>query len=178
LRSTYGVEDVRVAGVWASVLVVYDSRLIDADQLLRLLDDSWGFLLTGPPVPPRTKLAIAGGLVALAFTAQFFRPALLPWATAAVAVYSLPNVIRAIRDLRNGQIGVPAMASTSLGFLLWTGLPFASSVVATLAQLWPALSNGLAARIEHRLFCRTSSALGVGGSPSQQTQKPASNWRI
>jgi cation transport ATPase len=153
LRSTYGVEEVRVAGLWASVLIVYDSRLIDADQLLRLLDDSWGFLLQGPPVaPPTKKLFIAGALVALAFTGQFLRPALRPWATAAVALYSLPNAIRAIRDLRHGQIGVPAMASVSLGFLLWTGMPFASSVMATFAQLWPALANGLAARIEHRLF--------------------------
>jgi cation transport ATPase len=44
------------------------------------------------------------------------------------------------------------MASVSLGFLLWTGLPFASSVVATLSQFWPALANGLVARSEHRLF--------------------------
>jgi cation transport ATPase len=153
LRSTYGVKEVRVAGVWASVLVVYDSRLIEADQLLRLLDDSWSFLLQGPPVaPPTKKLFIASALVALAFTGQFLRPALRPWATAAVALYSLPNAIRAIRDLRHGQIGVPAMASVSLGFLLWTGMPFASSVMATFAQLWPALANGLAARIEHRLF--------------------------
>jgi cation transport ATPase len=153
LRSTYGVEEVRVAGLWASVLVVYDRGLIEADQLLRLLDDSWGFLLQGPPVaPPTKKLFIAGALVALAFTGQFLRPALRPWATAAVALYSLPNAIRAIRDLRRGQIGVPAMASVSLGFLLWTGMPFASSVMATFAQLWPALANGLAARIEHRLF--------------------------
>jgi cation transport ATPase len=153
LRSTYGVEEVRVAGVWASVLVVYDRRLIDADQLLRLLDDSWTFLLQGPPVaPPTKKLFIAGGLVALAFTGQFLRPALLPWATAAVALYSLPNAIRAIGDLRRGQIGVHAMASVSLGFLLWTGMPFATSVMATFVQLWPALTHRLAARIEYRLF--------------------------
>jgi cation transport ATPase len=153
LRSTYGVEDVRVAGVFASVLVVYDSRLIKPDQLLRILDDSWSFLLQGPPVaPPTKKLFIAGALVALSFTGQFLRPALRPWATAAVALYALPNAIRAIRDLRHGQVGVPAMASVSLGFLLWTGMPFASSVMATFAQLWPALANGLAARIEHRLF--------------------------
>ena len=153
LRSTYGVEEVRVAGLWASVLVVYDCRHIEAEQLLRLLDDSWGFLLQGPPVaPPTKKLFIASALVALAFTGQFLRPALRPWATAAVALYSLPNALRAIRDLRRGQIGVPAMASVSLGFLLWTGMPFASSIMATFAQLWPALANGLAARIEHRLF--------------------------
>ncbi len=153
LRSTYGVEEVRAAGLWASVLVVYDSRLIEADQLLRSLDDSWSFLLQGPPVAPTTKkLFIASALVAFAFTGQFLRPALRPWATAAVALYALPNAIRAIHDLRRGQIGVHAMASLSLGFLLWTGMPFASSVMATFAQLWPALANGLAARIEHRLF--------------------------
>jgi cation transport ATPase len=153
LRSTYGVQEVRGAGLWASVVVVYDQRLIDTDQLLRLLDDSWSFLLQGPPVaPPTKKLFIAGALVALAFTGQFLRLALRPWATAAVALYSLPNAIRAIRDLKHGQIGVPATASVSLGFLLWTGMPFASSVMATFAQLWPALANGLAARIEHRLF--------------------------
>ena len=153
LRSTHGVEEVRVAGLWASVVVVYDRRLIEVDQLLRLLDDSWGFLLQGPQVAPTTKkLFIAGALVALACTGQFLRPALRPWATAAVALYSLPNAIRAIHDLRRGQIGVPAMASVSLGFLLWTGMPFASSVMATFAQLWPVLANGLAARIEHRLF--------------------------
>ena len=90
--------------------------------------------------------------MALAFTGQFLRPALLPWATAAVALYSLPNAIRAIGDLRRGQIGVHAMASVSLGFLLWTGMPFATSVMATFVQLWPALTHRLAARIEYRLF--------------------------
>jgi hypothetical protein len=45
-------------------------QLIEAEQLLRLLDDSWSLLLQGPPVAlPLRKPVLAGRLVALSFTA-------------------------------------------------------------------------------------------------------------
>jgi cation transport ATPase len=153
LSSTHGVREVRAAGLWASVIVAYDPGLIDRERILRVLDDSWALLIQGPPIAPAPrKLVVAGGLLTLSFTAQFFRPALLPWATGAVALYSLPNFFAAMRDMRRGRVGLPAMYTVSLAFLLWTGLPFASSAIATLSQLWPALANALAARSERRLF--------------------------
>jgi cation transport ATPase len=44
------------------------------------------------------------------------------------------------------------MYSVSLGFMLWTGLPFASSLIATLTQFWPALMTAISLRAERRLF--------------------------
>lgn len=153
LRSIHGVTEVRLTGLRASAFVVYDPALIEAEQLLRLLEGSWPDLIDGPlAAGAPKKLAIAGGLLGLSFYAQFFNPALLPVATAAVFLYSLPNLIAAIRDLTRARIGVAAMASFGLGFLLWTRLPFASSVIATLTQIWPTLANRLAARSERSLF--------------------------
>ncbi len=153
LGSVRGVVSVRSIRLWGSVIIVYDPQLISPEQLLRFLDDSWAGLLVGPPSPPLPrKLAVAGSLLALSFTAQFFRLALLPWATAAVALYNLPNVIAAIRDLRRRRIGLPAMYTLGFSFLLYFRLPFASSLFSTVTQTWPALSNHLAISSENRLF--------------------------
>jgi cation transport ATPase len=153
IRSIHGVVDVRMVGLSSSAHVVYDPALIEAEQLLRLLEGAWPDLVGGPLLAATPKkLAVAGGLLALSFYAQFFNPVLLPWATAAVVLYSLPNLIAAIRDLARGRIGLPALYSAGLGFLLWTRLPFASSVMSVLTQLWPALANRLAAGSERGLF--------------------------
>jgi cation transport ATPase len=153
LRSVHGVIEVRGAGFGGRVLVVHDPTLIEAEQILRLAEGAWPELAGMQPdaLRPR-KLAVAAGLLGFSFAAQFFNPALLPWATAGVALYSLPNLIAAIRDLLRGRIGLPALYSAGLGFLLWTRLPFASSVMATLSQLWPALANRLASNSERSLF--------------------------
>ena len=153
LRSVHGVAEVRATRFGSGVLVVYDAALIEAEQVLQLLENAWPEIVAGPPILARPrKLFLAGGLLALSFAAQFFRPALLPWATAAVAIYSLPNFIAAIRDLSRGRIGLPALYSASLGLFLWTRLPFPSSVMATLSQLWPFLAMRLASTSEARLF--------------------------
>ena len=91
-------------------------------------------------------------MLAFAFVAQFLRPLWLPWAVAAVVLYSAPNVIAAVRDLARGQVGLPALYSAGLGFLLWSRLPFASGVMATLSRLWPSLAHRLASDSESRLF--------------------------
>jgi cation transport ATPase len=153
LRSVHGVAEVRSLSFSSGVVVVYDPRLIEAEQILQFLESAWPEVAAGPAVAPRPrKLVLAAGLLALSFAAQFFRPALLPWATAAVALYSLPNLIAAIRDLARGRVGLPALYTAGLGILLWTRLPFASSVMATFSQLWPSLANRLASMSESRLF--------------------------
>jgi cation transport ATPase len=153
LRSVHGVTDVRLGGFLSSALVIYDPSQLEAEQLLSLLEGAWPDLLGGPPValPPR-KLFVAGALLGFSYAAQYFNPALLPWATAAMALYSLPNLIAAIRDLARGRVGLPALYSAGLVFLIWVRLPFASSVLATLTQLWPALANRLASHSERSLF--------------------------
>lgn len=153
LASVHGVSEVRGSPLSGRVLVDYDPELLEVDQLLRLLDSSWARFLAGflPPPLPR-KLAIAGSLLAFSAAAQFFNPALLPWAMAAVVVYSSPNLFAALADLVRGRVGLPALYSAGLGLLLWSWLPFASSVVATLYQAWPTLERRLAAGIERRLF--------------------------
>jgi cation transport ATPase len=153
LRSIHGVEGVKLAGLWASAMITYDPGLIEPEQLLRLLENSWEILISGPKPPSRPKkLALAGGLLAFSFYAQFLNPVLLPWAVAAVLAYSSPNLFGAIRDLARGRVGLSALYSAGLGFLLWTRMPFASSVMSVLSQTWPALANVLAHRSERRLF--------------------------
>jgi cation transport ATPase len=153
LRSLHGVTDVQFVNLAARALVIYDPELVEVEQLLDLLEAAWPELIGGALVgPPPQKLFIAGGLLTLSFYAQFFNPALLPWATAALVVYNLPNLVDAIRDLVRGRIGLPALYTASLGFLIWARLPFPSSVMATLTQIWPALANWLASSSERGLF--------------------------
>jgi cation transport ATPase len=153
LRSIHGVTDVRLGGFLSSALVIYDPSTLEAEQLLSLLEGAWPDLIGGPPtaLAPR-KLFIAGALLGFSFAAQYFNPALLPFATVGMVLYSLPNLFAAIRDLRRGRVGLSALYTVSLGFLIWVRLPFASSIMATLTQLWPALANRLASQSERSLF--------------------------
>ncbi|MBB3102574.1 ATPase [Azomonas macrocytogenes] len=153
LRSVHGVTEVRSVRLGASVLIVYDSALIGIEQILRLAERAWPEVVDGEPLVPRPrKLIVATGLLAFSFTAQFLRPVLLPWATAAAALYALPNLFAALRDLARGRIGLPALYTAGLGFLLWNRLPFASGVMSVFRQLWPSLANRLVANAERRLF--------------------------
>ncbi len=153
LESIHGVERVKLAGIAASAVITYDPETIAPEQVLRLLESSWDLVLFGPHPPEKPKrLIAAGGLLAFSFYAQFFNPAALPFAVAAVLVYSAPNLIAAVKDLSHGRVGLAALYSAGLGFLLFTGLPFASGVMAVLRQSWPALSTALAARSERKLF--------------------------
>jgi cation transport ATPase len=153
LRSIHGVLAVRFLGLAASALVVYDPEVIDAEQVLSLLENAWPELVGGPPLlPSPKKLFVVGGLLGLSFVAQFFVPALLPWAMAGMILYNLPNVLAAMLDLSRGRVGLHALYTAGLGFLIWAGLPFHSSIMATLTQIWPALANRLASTSERSLF--------------------------
>jgi len=153
LRSIHGITDIRMIGLSASAHVTYDPSLIDAEQVLRLLEGAWPELVSGTLAVTTPKmLFLAASLLAFSFFAQFINPTFLPVATAAVALYSLPNLIAAIRDLKRGRIGLPALYSAGLGFLLWTRMPFASNLMAVLSQLWPALASRMAASSERGLF--------------------------
>ena len=153
LRTLHGVSDVRAVGFRPLVVVTYDAALIEPEHILRLIEGTWPEIVGGSSVAPRQgKFAIAGGLLAFSFLAQFFRPVLLPWATAAVVLYSLPNLIGAVRELMRGRIGLYALYAFGLGCLLWTRLPFASSLIATFRQLWPSLAQGVVSDSERRLF--------------------------
>ncbi len=153
LRALHGVTDVRAASFRPVLRVAFDPASLEAERILRFIEGAWPEILGGPPVTPRPrKLYVAGGLLAFSVIAQFLRPVLLPWATAAVVLYSLPNVIGAARDLARGRVGLYALYTTGLGFLLWTRLPFAASLMATFFQAWPALAQRVVVTGERRLF--------------------------
>ncbi len=153
LRTVHGVSEARSVVFGAGVIVFYDASVIDAEHILRLVERSWAEITDLRSIAPTPRrLFVASGLLAFAFVAQFLRPLWLPWAVAAVALYSAPNLIAAARDLAHGRVGLPALYSAGLGFMLWSGRPFASGVMATLSQLWPSLANRLASESESRLF--------------------------
>ena len=106
---------------------------------------------TQPPLSP-TKLVAAGGLLTLAGAAQYFRPALRPFAILGVVLYGLPNVIAAVRQLSRGEVGLPLLYSTGMAFMLWSGAPFSSTVMAVFMQSWPRLSQKLVLRCDRQLF--------------------------
>jgi cation transport ATPase len=153
LASIYGVEALTTNLLTSSVWVSFDPDLIEAEQIVGAIEKSWSRLLEEitPPLPPG-KLIAAGGLLAFASTAQFFRPALSPYAVGAVVLYGLPNVIQAVRDLARGKIGLPMLYSTITTFVILSGSPFPSAVMAVFMQSWPRLSERVALAYDRRLF--------------------------
>lgn len=153
LAAIIGVEDFRTNLLTGGVSIRFNERSLTAGHLTRELEKAWPRLVDGLDGPPsRTRLVAATGLLGLAATGQFLVPAVRPVAVAGVALYSSPNVLNAVKDLRHGQIGLAAMYSTGLAILLFTGMPFASTVMATLMQVWPQLGSRKLVRSQRRVF--------------------------
>lgn len=152
LSTLHGVRSYSINPLTAIVSVRFDENLIDGERLVSALEKSWPHLLGGleSPTSPR-RLIAAGGLLTLA-TTQLFRPALRPFAIMGVALYGLPNVIAAAKQLSRGELGLPLLYSTGLAFMLWSGLPFSSAVMAVFMQSWPRLSQKAAQRVDRELF--------------------------
>lgn len=153
LRWVHGVHDIRSNRLFGSATVFYDPGVIDTDTLLHQLNLAWPSLIDGPS-PQRVpyKFFIGGGLLGLCATATFAYPALLPWATVAVILYSLPNVYNAARELAKGKVGLYAMFTARLALLMVTQLPLVLSLNVTLTQMWTHLARGLARNAERSLF--------------------------
>jgi len=153
LASLLGVEAYRASALTAAVSIRFDASTTTAPRLVRELERAWPRLLDGLDGPPsRIRLAAAGGLLGLAYTGQYVVPALRPLAVAGVALYSTPNVVNAAKQLTRGQIGVSALYTTGLAFMLVTGLPFTASVMATFMQLWPHLTHRSIVQSQRRIF--------------------------
>ena len=153
LAAIHGVEALTTNLLTSSVWVDFDPELIDAEQIVRAIEKSWPKLLEQITAPlPAGKLIAAGGLLALAVTAQFFRPALRPIGVVAVVLFGFPNVVQAVRDLRRGKIGLPMLYSSITTFVILSGSPFASAVMAVFMQSWPRLSERVALTYDRKLF--------------------------
>lgn len=153
LAGLAGVEDFRVSTLTAGASIRFDSTALSPARLARELERAWPRLLTGLDGPPsRRRLYAAGGLVALAAAGQTIAPALRPVAIGGVALFAAPNVILAARQLRHGQIGLPALYSTGLAFMLVTGMPLAGTIITTFMQFWPELARQTIVARQRRLF--------------------------
>lgn len=153
LAAILGVEDFHISALRAGVSIRFDARTINAERLARELEKAWPRLLEGFDGPPsRKRLVAAVGLAGLAYTGQYVVPALRPIAVAGVTLYSFPNVVNGAKDLTHGQIGLSALYSTGLAFMLFTGMPFTASVMAAFMQFWPHLARRQLVRTERRLF--------------------------
>ncbi|WP_244395990.1 ATPase [Beijerinckia indica] len=153
LAAILGVEAYRTNILTASVSIRFDPHTIDLDLLVRQLEKSWPRLLNGLEGPPSSKRLVAsGGLLALSYTGQYLVPAVKPIAVLGVALYGAPNVINATKQIAHFRIGLPALYSAGLVFMLIGGMPFASSVMAVLMQVWKHLGYGTAKRAQRRLF--------------------------
>jgi manganese/zinc-transporting P-type ATPase C len=155
LAAILGVEGFRASALTARVTIHFDNAALTVEQLVRQLEKAWPRLLAGLDGPPsRKRLVAAGGLLGLAFTGQYLVPALRPIAVAGVALYSSPNVVKAAKELRRGEVGLYALYSTGLAFLLISGLPFASTAITVLVQSWPHLTRQKVVSSQRRLFGR------------------------
>jgi manganese/zinc-transporting P-type ATPase C len=153
LAALLGVEDFQVSALTAGVSIRFDARTTTAERLARELEKAWPRLLEGLDGPPsKTRLVAAVGLMGLAFTGQYLAPVVRPIAVAGVTLYSLPNVVNAGKQLSHGQVGISALYSAGLLFMLVTGMPFTASVMATLMQAWPHLARRKLVQSQRRLF--------------------------
>jgi cation-transporting P-type ATPase C len=153
LAALFGIEDFRASALTGSVSIRFDKRALTVERLAAELEKAWPRLLQGLDGPPSQKRFVAaGGLLGLAVTGQYLVPALRPVALAGAALYSFPNVVKGVKELTRGQLGLPALYSTGLAFMLLSGLPLASTVSAVLMQFWPQLVHRKLARSQRRLF--------------------------
>ena len=153
LAAILGVIDFRVSVLTASMVVHFDSRQLNLQRLIRRLEASWPKLLDGFEGPPSSKkFTAAVSLLGLAYTGQYLVPALKPLAILGVAAYGFPNVVNGAKQLIRGQIGLPALYSAGLTFMLISGMPFSSTVMAVFMQLWPRLAYGTMTKSQRRLF--------------------------
>jgi len=153
LAAILGVQSFQASTLTGSVSIRYDANVLSDARVVLLLEKAWPRLLSGIAAPPsRRRFAAASGVLGLAFTGQFLVPAVRPIALLGAAVYSSPNAVAAARDLKRGAIGLPALYTTGLFFMLYTGMPFSAGLFATLSQLWPTLANDKLVRSQRRLF--------------------------
>jgi cation-transporting P-type ATPase C len=155
LAAILGVEEFRASALTAGVKIRFDTTALTVERLAQELEKAWPRLLEGLDGPPsRKRFIAAGALLGLAFAGQYVVPALRPVAVAGVILYSFPNVVRAVKQLARGEVGVYALYSTGLGFMLKSGLPFTSTVMAVLMQFWPRLARRKIVSSQRRLFAR------------------------
>jgi cation transport ATPase len=153
LAATLGIEGFKTSALTSSIAIEFNPRVLTAERLVRQLEKSWPRLLEGLDGPPSGKrLVAAGGLLGLAFTGQYLLPSLRPLAVLGVAIYGLPNVMNGAKQLVQWQVGLPALYSVGLTFMLLSGMPFSSAVMALLMQFWPRLAFQTMIASQRRLF--------------------------
>ncbi len=153
LTTILGVRESRTNVLASSVLVRFNPRRLNVYRLLRHLENALPRLqdgLEGPP--PSTRFFASSTLITTSFVAQYFVPALIPFAVAGVAIYGFSNVISALKFLVRGKIGLPALYTGTLTFTLLSGMPFSASMMALLMQLWPRWAYQTMTRSQRRLF--------------------------
>jgi cation transport ATPase len=153
LTSILGVRESRTNTVASSVLVRFNPRRLNVYRLLRHLENALPRLLGGlEGPPPSTRFFASSTLITTSFVAQYFVPALLPFAVAGVAVYGFSNVLSALKLLVRGKIGLPVLYTGTLTFTLLSGMPFSASMMALLMQLWPRWAYQTLTKSQRRLF--------------------------
>lgn len=153
LSRLVGVEWFRVNALTGSVSIRFDREVTSAERITRDLEHAWPRVLEGvdESLSP-TRLIAAVGLVGLSLAGRYVAPAATPIALAGVTLYSSQNVVNAVRQLTRGQVGVSALYTTGLAFMLASGSPVAASVMATLTQFWPQLTRRKVAFSQRLLF--------------------------
>jgi len=155
LAAILGIEDFRASALTAGVSIRFDQDALTAEHLATELEKAWPRLLEGldgARAPTQKRLIASIGLLGLSYTGQYLVPALRPVAVAGVALYSLPNVVNAAKQLTLREIGLPALYATGVGFMLISGMPFNSAAIAVLMQLWPQLARRKLVHSQRRLF--------------------------
>jgi cation-transporting P-type ATPase C len=153
LTAILGVRSCRTNILASSVVVHFNPRRLNVDRLIRHLENALPRLLNGLEGPPPSRRFFASStLITTSFVAQFFVPALLPYAVAGVAIYGFSNVLSALKLLARGKIGLPVLYTGTLTFTLLSGMPFSASMMALLMQLWPRWAYQTMTRSQRRLF--------------------------
>jgi cation transport ATPase len=153
LATILGIEAFSANTLTAGVSIRYDARRTTAERIARELEQAWPRLLEGLDGPPsRKRLLAAAALTGLSYLGQYVAPQVRPFALAGVTLYAFPNVLNAAKELSRGEVGIYALYSTGLGFMLVSGMPFTASLMALFMQSWPRLARTSLVRSQRRLF--------------------------
>jgi cation transport ATPase len=139
VASVAGVVKHRVSHVTGSVLIQFDPALTTAPRLLQILERARRRPAPpdlGPALPGPVSFGFANTSLLLTCAGEFAVPALLPACAALLVGANLDTFRTAGQQLRQGQLGLPALYSSIVAATLASGQFIAADLMNWMLRFW------------------------------------------
>ena len=139
LEKINGVIECSARQVTGSLLIRFDPGLVANTDLLRVVNDARharAFLDQPALEAPASGFALANSSLALAVTAEMAAPFLLPASAVLLVGSNLKTLHAAVRQLRQGQLGLPVLYTSIVAATLVSGQFIASAAMSWMFTFW------------------------------------------